>query len=87
MIEKIQARFNHLINFIEQANTDTIDGKTADLSDLDKHVNSVCNEVQEAGPDVAKEVQPLMATLISKLDELEQSLRIARNQKTGSKKS
>lgn len=78
-IEKLQARFTHLINFIEQATTETADGSDADLSDLEGQVTQLCTEVKESEPDVAKNMQPLMASLISKLDELEQALRASKD--------
>ena len=79
--EKLQARFDHLIAFIEQATTETAEGKTSDLSDLDKQVTDICAEVQEAKPDIAKDLQPSMAQLISKLDTLEQALRASQEKK------
>lgn len=73
--QALNARFEALIVFLDETNAKTIEGKSIDLKDLDKTVSALCFDTENAPPEVAKNVQPLMASMITKLDELAENIK------------
>ncbi len=63
-------RFHELISFVEEALHKVQEDEMPDLSDLDGRVSNLCRDVESAGQEAAESVQPLMADMITKLDEL-----------------
>lgn len=67
-------RFESLIEFIEQSNEKVLSGQMIDLGDLERNVAQLCKDIEKAPPETARETNALMARMISRLDELAQSL-------------
>jgi hypothetical protein len=80
-IENLRTRFETLIEAIDKANEYARQGHVAPLHHLDDAVQILCRDLKQANPIMAQEVEPLMAKMISGLDELEQNLAMIRNQK------
>ncbi len=74
MSDELKRRFEDLIEYIHKANEDVIGDRVCELTKLDETVAALCRDVGSAEPAVAKDVQPLMAEMISKLDELARNL-------------
>ncbi len=74
MSDELKQRFEDLIAYINKANEDVLSDKVGELTELDKDVTALCRDVESAEPELARDIQPLMAEMISKLDELAQSL-------------
>ncbi len=74
MSDELKRRFEDLIAYINKANEDVLDGRIGELADLDKDVTALCRDVESSEPALARDMQPLMAEMISKLDELAQNL-------------
>ncbi len=74
MSDDLKRRFEDLIEYINKANEDVLNNRIRKLADLDQTVTTLCHDVEAAEPVVAKDIQPLMAEMISKLDELAQNL-------------
>ncbi len=74
--ETLQRRFEDLTTLIEQAMEDVAAGKppAAGLQKLDHDVALLCGEVRKAGPETAKAMQQPMGRMISRLDELADSI-------------
>ncbi|MEM6781597.1 MAG: hypothetical protein AAF569_07015 [Pseudomonadota bacterium] len=72
--QDIKTRMQELTSFVVQAN-DTINaGQMVDLQGLDDEVASLCDRTLALPPQQAADIQPLMAEMISKLEELGRSL-------------
>lgn len=80
----LQTRLNDLITFIQGAIDTAHSGKNPNLGDMDMRVAQLCSDIQRAQPSEAKPLQPLMARMISALDELEQLVKDLRNNVQGS---
>ena len=72
--ESFETRFTDLAAFVEGALSTIQGGEMPDLSNMDERVSILCKEVETAGKSAAEQTQPLMASLISKLDELARAL-------------
>ena len=81
--ESLTQRFDELLAFIDQANSTVLNGKMPDLGNVDKKVALLCKDIEGADPEIAKQTQPMMAQMITKLDELAQSLNEYQAQKSG----
>ncbi len=69
-IESFKSRLQGITDMIEQAQRDLNAGKLADLGDMDKNVTALCREIEISPPEIATEMKPLIAQMISGLDEL-----------------
>lgn len=68
--DDIVNRLTQLTAFIETAEIQLSKGEVVNLSHLDSEVDELCNQATNLPPaDIAK-VQPVMATMISKLEQL-----------------
>lgn len=74
--EDIKSRMQELSAFIDEANTQVSGGQMVDLQGLDDEVASLCERTLALPPQDAVEVQPLMADMITKLEDLGRSLQI-----------
>jgi urease accessory protein UreF len=68
--QKISQRLQELSDFIESAHTSLGEGEVVNLSHLDGEIEQLCNAALRLPPADAKEVQPVMADMISKLEAL-----------------
>ncbi len=73
-IESYEERFHELTVFVEEALVRVRSDEMPDLSRLDGRVAGLCADIETAEPQVQSYVQPLMATMIGKLDELATAL-------------
>jgi hypothetical protein len=72
---QIKQNLNDLTAFIEQAQIKLAQGEVIDLSHLDKDVATLCEAAIQLPPTQAKDVQPAMGEMISKLEELSVGLK------------
>ena len=72
--EQIKSRLEELTSFIEEAQSELADGKVVNLSHLDNEVEELCQQTLSLAPQEAQQVQPVMATMISRLEELSVAL-------------
>lgn len=63
-------RLQDLIVFIDEANASMDRDAVPTLNNLDQKVAKLCMDVEQSPPVIAKQIQPLMAQMITKLDEL-----------------
>ncbi len=73
-IESYEERFHELTVFVEEALVKVLGGEMPDLSRLDGRVVRLCSDIESADPQMQSYVQPLMATMIGRLDELATAL-------------
>jgi len=73
-IEAFQSRFEEIDAFLDQVAEDLSQGVVRDLSGLDRVIDHLCAEVQSSDAAVAKDMQPVMAQMIGKLDTIVQDL-------------
>jgi hypothetical protein len=81
-IDNIRKGLETLIEAIEKANEYALQGHVAPMHNLDQAVQIVINDLRNANPIMAQELEPLVARMISGLDELERNLSTIRNRKT-----
>ena len=74
LILNFKTRLENITDQIESAQKDLIAGILADLGDMDKDITILCREIEASPPEIAKEMKPLIAGMISELDELAISL-------------
>jgi len=72
---ELQERIETMIDFVVEAEQKAQNDEIADLKTLDGDITDLCNDVTSAEPETAKELQPVMATLISRLDDLATGLK------------
>lgn len=68
--ENLTQRLNDLIQHIEKTKILLANGEVTPVNNLDQTIASLCADIEQSTPKVAKSVQPLMAQMITKLDEL-----------------
>lgn len=73
-IQQFYARFEEKIAFLDALMARVTDGELVPLDTLDRDIDTLCKEVESADSAVAREVQPVMALMINRLDELVQAL-------------
>ena len=73
-VQNLRSRFDGLITLIESAHQNIESDVLIKLSTLDQDVDALCKDVENSEPKVARDVQPLMAELITKLDGFAQGL-------------
>lgn len=78
--DQIIARLTQTIDTINQAQNDVAAGKVKDLSFMDKDVAVICNDIMKLSPDEAAQVQPIMADMITRLEQLAGSLQAYKDQ-------
>ncbi len=74
MGDDLKHRFKELIEYINEANSRVLDGQIHTLKDLEQKVNALCDDALSAEANIAKEMQPLMAETVSKLEALASNL-------------
>lgn len=74
-VQDISIRMQDLIHFIEDASESVRSGVMTDLQGLDEEVASLCDRTISLPPEQALEVQPLMAEMISRLEDLGRALK------------
>ena len=67
-------RFEDLIDFIDASIVEVRGGKMVAMDELESIVAKLCADLEKADAETAKSTQPLMAQMITKLDELAQGL-------------
>ncbi len=72
--QNYEERFHELTVFVEEALVKVRNDEMPDLSQLDGRVAGLCADIEAAEPQVQSYVQPLMATMIGRLDELATAL-------------
>lgn len=75
MSENLRKRFEDLIAYIIKANEDVLDGRIRRLNDLDQNIEKLCQDTLATEAIIAKQMQPLMGEMISRLDELASNLK------------
>ena len=78
-----EARFQAMMDFIDTGIAKTKAGQPVDLSRLDDDIIALCMDVKKAGPDIAREAQPLIADMIARLDDLAAALRDVQDRQGG----
>lgn len=73
-VQEFHTRFQAMITFLESLLARVDAGELVPLDHLDHDVDTLCKEVESAAPEIAREVQPIMAQMIHKLDELVEAL-------------
>ena len=73
--QQIAARLNELSDFIDEANAKLDDGEVVNLTHLDDEVATLCEQTLSLPPQEAAQIQPAMADMISKLEELGTALK------------
>ena len=68
--DEIMTKLQDLTHFIEDAQNKLRDGEVLNLSHLDAEVAQLCEETLTLPPQDALKIQPIMGTIISKLEEL-----------------
>lgn len=68
--DDIAQRLQELTEFIVNAQAQLKNGEVVNLSHLDDEVGQLCDETLKLKPEEAVRVQPIMADMISKLEEL-----------------
>ena len=69
-----EEQFHELTSFVEEALEKVKNDEMPDLSNLDERVSSLCGDIETADEDTKARIQPMMATMIGRLDELAQAL-------------
>ncbi len=75
-VQEFHRRFDAIIHFLDDLLQRTADGELAPLGSLDHDIDVLCKEVKNSAPEIAREVQPIMAQMIAKLDVLVEELNI-----------
>ncbi len=73
-VQDIKTRMQELTSFVIQANNTINAGQMVDLQGLDDEVASLCDRTLALPPEQAAQIQPLMAEMISNLEELGRTL-------------
>lgn len=68
--DQIASRLQDMTSFIEGAKARLDKGEVVSLSHLDAEVATLCDQTMRLQPSDASKVQPAMANMISKLEEL-----------------
>lgn len=68
--DQIAQRLQELANFIEESQVKLQQGEVVNLSHLDDEVGQLCDQALKLKPEEAVKIQPTMADMISKLEEL-----------------
>lgn len=74
MSNDFKKRFDDLIGFIDNSLADVRAGNLVEMESLEKIVATLCADIEKADAETAKDTQPMMAQMITKLDELAQGL-------------
>lgn len=69
-----QARFDDLIDQIDHSIAQVQAGVIVEMGDLETTVTALCRDLEKAGIEDAKEAQPHMARMITRLDVLAHGL-------------
>ena len=72
--EDLITKFEDLIQFIQDAQTQLNEGKIIKMDELGSTVAKLCAAVDNADQDTATRVKPLLADLIQNLDRFERNL-------------
>lgn len=76
---KIAARLQELTSFIEDARNKLSNGEIIKIAHLDGEIAQICNQTLSLPPKEAVQVQPIMANMISRLEELGLALKDFQN--------
>ena len=68
--EQIKQQLEEITSFIEEAQKKLQEGEVINLSHLDHDVEKLCQATLQLPPNDAVTVQPIMGSMISKLEEL-----------------
>lgn len=71
----LREQFEKMIAFVRDADRRVMEGEVVTLTTLDRDVARFCDLLDRADPDVARDIAPLMAEMVSALEELAQTLR------------
>lgn len=74
LLSEFEDRFASMIVIIDGALDALQASKMPDLGSLDSDVAKICRDVEAADPAIGQKVQPLMAEMIGKLDQMAQAL-------------
>jgi hypothetical protein len=68
--EEFKQEIKELISYIDEETTQIMNGEERDLSGLDDKVDHFCQKIEAAEADIAQDLEPLMADMISSLERL-----------------
>lgn len=71
----LRTKFEDMIAFVREADRQAAAGEVVALETLDRDVARFCDLMTRAKPDVSQAVAPLMAELVSALEDLAHTLR------------
>lgn len=69
-VDDIHGKLSHMTSFIKEARENVLRGQQVNLSGMDGEVAALCERVVGLPPDEARQVQPIMAEMISELEAL-----------------
>lgn len=70
----LETRLNAMLDTIDDARMNAAQGRVHDLTAMKNEADRVCAEILKLPPAEARSLQPLIGDLITRLDELEQTL-------------
>ncbi|MCB9978968.1 MAG: hypothetical protein H6862_05135 [Rhodospirillales bacterium] len=71
----LREQFEKMIAFVRDADRRVLEGEVVTLTTLDRDVARFCDLLDRADPEVSRDIAPLMAEMVSALEELAQTLR------------
>lgn len=69
-VQEFHQRFDAIIHFLDNLSQLTESGELVPMGKLDHEIDALCKEVKNSAPEIAREMQPVMAQMIAKLDSL-----------------
>ena len=77
----ITERLQDLIRFIDESHISMDNGSVPPIKNIEAQVVQICVEAEKSPPEIAKQAQPLIAQMITRLDELAVKLQSFTEQK------
>lgn len=71
----LRAQFEKMIAFVQDADRRVAAGEVVTLTTLDRDVARFCDMLDRADPEVSRDIAPLMAEMVSALEDLARTLR------------
>lgn len=74
-LDVLRTQFEDMIAFVRDADRRVAAGEVLTLDTLDRDVARFCDLLDRADPDISQNIAPLMAEMVSALEDLAQTLR------------
>lgn len=79
MSQDPKTQLEDLIALVDHADSQIQQGIIIDITDLENQVVEICNNITNGNPAIARELQPFIADLIARLDNLAGNLENFKN--------